>query len=114
MKELVQMKCSPCRIGAPTLSDKEISQFLSQRPGWKLVDESDIRQIQRAYTFDDFVQALAFTNKVGEVAEAEGHHPTLETTWGEVIVIWWTHKIMGLHQNDFIMAAKTDHIYQAL
>ena len=114
MKELVQMKCSPCRIGAPTVPDKEISQFLSQRPGWKLADESDIKRIQRAYTFDDFVQALAFTNKVGEVAEAEGHHPTLETAWGEVIVTWWTHKIKGLHQNDFIMAAKTDRIYQAL
>lgn len=112
MKELVQMKCSPCRIGAPSLPEKEISQFLSQLPGWKLLDESGIKRIQRLYTLENFIQALAFTNKVGELAEAEGHHPTLETAWGTTTVTWWTHKINGLHQNDFIMAAKTDDIYQ--
>ena len=114
MKPLISMKCSPCRIGSPTLSDKEISRFLSQMPEWKLVDRDDIKRIRRSFSFKDFATALAFTNKIGGVAEAEGHHPTLETAWGEVTVIWWTHKIRGLHQNDFIMAAKTDRIYQAL
>ena len=114
MKQLVSMNCSPCRAGSPTLPDKEISQFLSQIPEWKLVDRDDILRIRRSFSFKDFVTALAFTNKVGEVAEAEGHHPSLETAWGEVTVTWWTHTIKGLHQNDFIMAAKTDGIYQAL
>ena len=114
MKKLVQMKCSPCCMGDPTVPDKEISQFLSQLPGWKLLDESGIKRIQRVYTLENFIQALAFTNKVGELAEAEGHHPTLETAWGTTTVTWWTHKINGLHQNDFIMAAKTDDIYQEL
>lgn len=113
MKELVEMNCSPCRIGAPSLTDKEITQFISKLQEWKLVDENDVKRIQRVYTFDDFMQALAFTNKVGESAEKEGHHPVLETAWGETTVTWWTHKISGLHQNDFIMAAKTDDIYQA-
>ena len=114
MKALVQLKCSPCRIGAPTVPDKEISQFLSQLPGWKLVEESNIKRIQRVFTFNDFIQALAFTNKVGELAESEGHHPALETTWGTTTVTWWTHMIGGLHKNDFIMAAKTDDLFQAL
>ena len=112
MKELVKMKCSPCCMGDPTVPDKDISRFLSQLPGWKLLDESGIKRIQRVYTLENFIQALAFTKKVGELAEAEGHHPTLETAWGTITVTWWTHMIKGLHQNDFIMAAKTDDIYQ--
>lgn len=114
MNPLDSKKCSPCRTGAPTLPETEISRFLSQIPEWKLIDSDHIRQIRRVYSFKDFATALAFTNKVGEVAEAEGHHPTLETAWGEVTVTWWTHKIKGLHQNDFIMASKTDLIYQSL
>lgn len=114
MKELIQMKCSPCRVGAPLLSEKEILQFLSQTPGWKLVEENNIKRLRRVYTFEDFMQALAFTNRVGELAETEGHHPTLETAWGTTTVTWWTHKINGLHQNDFIMAAKSDDIYTVL
>jgi len=114
MNSLVSKKCSPCRTGAPTLPDKEISRFLTQMPEWKLIDSDDIKRIRRVYSFKDFATALAFTNKVGEVAEAEGHHPTLETAWGEVTVTWWTHKIKGLHQNDFIMSSKTDRIFQAL
>ena len=108
------MKCSPCRTGGPTLPDKEISQYLAQMPEWTLVDRDDIKRIQRFFSFKDFATALAFTNKIGGVAEAEGHHPTLKTASGEVTVTWWTHKIRGLHQNDFIMAAKTDSIYREL
>ena len=114
MKQLVTMKCSPCRSGGLPLPDEEISRFLSQASEWKLVDRDDIKRIQRFFSFKDFATALAFTNKIGGVAEAEGHHPTLKTASGEVTVTWWTHKIRGLHQNDFIMAAKTDSIYREL
>ena len=68
--------------------------------------------IELVFSVDDFAQALEFTNKVGELAEEEGHHPALLTEWGRTTVTWWTHKIRGLHRNDFIMAAKTDELYQ--
>jgi len=82
-----------------------------QVPAWEIVERDGIKRLERVFTFDTFVQALAFTNKVGELAEEEGHHPALLTEWGKVTVTWWTHKIKGLHQNDFIMAAKTDQAY---
>lgn len=69
-----------------------------------------MRVLRRVYKFRDFAQALSFTNKVGALAEAQGHHPALLTEWGKVTVMWWTHKIGGLHKNDFIMAAKTDKL----
>ena len=71
-----------------------------------------ILQLERVFTFSDFAQALAFTNKVGALAEEAGHHPAILTEWGKVTVTWWTHKIGGLHRNDFIMAARTDHAAQ--
>jgi 4a-hydroxytetrahydrobiopterin dehydratase len=74
------------------------------------VQREGIKSLERAFKFGDFAQALAFTNKVGEQAEEEGHHPALLTEWGKVTVSWWTHKIGGLHQNDFIMAARTDEL----
>ena len=70
-----------------------------------------VRRLERVFAFKDFAQALAFTNQVGELAEAEGHHPAILTEWGRVTVTWWTHKINGLHRNDFIMAAKTEAVY---
>ena len=72
------------------------------------------KRLRRVFSFDDFAQALEFTEAVGEVAEAEGHHPALLTEWGRMTVSWWTHKIKGLHRNDFIMAAKTDELYQSV
>jgi 4a-hydroxytetrahydrobiopterin dehydratase len=113
MEELYAMKCIPCQKGAPKATDEEISEFLSARPEWRLLEEDGEKRIERAFTFRNFAQALAFTNKVGELAEAEGHHPVLVTEWGKVTVTWWTHKIEGLHQNDFIMAAKTERLRRA-
>lgn len=104
------MKCIPCQKGAPKATDEEIAEFLSARPEWRLLEEDGENRIERTFTFRNFAQALAFTNKVGELAEAEGHHPVLVTEWGKVTVTWWTHKIGGLHQNDFIMAAKTERL----
>lgn len=111
MEELTHLKCEACRVGAPTATDKEIAEFRQQVPQWTIVEREGIKRLERTFTFKNFVDALAFTNKVGEIAEEEGHHPALLTEWGRVTVTWWTHKIKGLHRNDFIMAAKTDQAY---
>lgn len=110
MAELTQMKCVACRADAPLVTEEEIAQLLPLVSEWKIVEREDIERLERTYSFDNFAHALSFTNKVGEVAEAEGHHPALLTEWGKVKVTWWTHKIRGLHRNDFIMAAKTDQL----
>jgi len=110
MDTLTQMKCVACRKGEPTITDAEMAEFHPQVPEWQIVGQDGIKRLERVFKFDNFVQALAFANKVGELAEAEGHHPALLVEWGRVTVQWWTHKIKGLHRNDFIMAAKTDKL----
>ena len=108
MSELNEEKCVACRVGAPQATAEEIAGFKPQIPDWQVKVRDGIDQLERVYTFANFVQALEFTNKVGAIAEDEGHHPAITTEWGKVTVAWWTHKIKGLHRNDFIMAAKTD------
>jgi len=112
MDTLTQMKCVACRKGEPTVTDAEIAELHPQIPEWQIVEREGIKRLERVFKFENFVQALAFTNQVGEIAESEGHHPALLTEWGKVTVTWWTHKIKGLHRNDFIMAAKTDQLAQ--
>jgi 4a-hydroxytetrahydrobiopterin dehydratase len=90
------------------LTDEEIAGLMPQVPDWNLVERKGVKRLERTFKFRNFAQALAFTNSVGGIAEEEGHHPVIELTWGRVTVTWWTHKIKGLHQNDFVMAAKTD------
>jgi 4a-hydroxytetrahydrobiopterin dehydratase len=111
MDTLATMKCVACRKGEPTVTEAEISELHPQVPHWQLVDRDGIERLERAFKFKDFVEAMAFANRVGDLAEEEGHHPALLTEWGKVTVTWWTHKIRGLHRNDFIMAAKTDRLY---
>ncbi|MGH2523386.1 MAG: 4a-hydroxytetrahydrobiopterin dehydratase [Anaerolineales bacterium] len=111
MEPLAQMKCVACRKGEPTVTEAEVAELHPQVPEWQIVERDGIPRLERVFNFKNFVQALAFTQKVGELAEAEGHHPALLTEWGKVAVTWWTHKIGGLHRNDFIMAAKTDQAY---
>lgn len=106
--KLRDFHCVPCRGGEPTLTDEEIERFKPQVPEWQVVEIEGEKRLRRQYKFPDFASALEFTNKVGEIAEKEDHHPALLTEWGKVRVDWWTHKIHGLHRNDFIMAAKTD------
>ena len=108
MAALTSLKCVPCRAGTPQATDEEISQLHAEIPDWQLVEREGIKRLERVFRFKNFAEALQFTDKVGELAEAEGHHPALLTEWGRVTVTWWTHKIKGLHQNDFILAAKTD------
>jgi 4a-hydroxytetrahydrobiopterin dehydratase len=111
MAKLVQMKCSACRGDEPPLTGEEIEELMPQVPEWELVERDGIKRLERTFKFRNFAAALAFTNEVGAAAEAEGHHPVIELTWGRATVTWYTHKIKGLHQNDFIMAAKTDELY---
>ena len=111
MDSLAQLKCTACRGGEPTVTDAEIAELKPQVSAWNIVEVDGIKRLERAFTFKDFASALAFTNRVGELAESEGHHPALLTEWGRVTASWWTHKIKGLHRNDFIMAAKTDEAY---
>ena len=112
MSELSEMRCTACRGDEPTLTDAEIAQMHPQVPEWQVIQREGIKRLQRVFGFRNFAQALAFTNRVGEQAEKEGHHPALLTEWGKVTVTWWTHKIGGLHQNDFIMAARTDELFE--
>jgi 4a-hydroxytetrahydrobiopterin dehydratase len=110
MLRLPAMKCEACHKGAPKVTDEEIARLHPQVPDWTITERDHIKRLERVFTFDTFVEALDFTNRVGAIAEEEGHHPALLTEWGKVTVSWWTHKIEGLHQNDFIMAAKTDEL----
>lgn len=111
MERLVELKCVPVRGGAPPSTEEEIIQYRKQVPDWKIVEQDGVPQLERVFKFKNFVQALAFTNRVGELAEEEDHHPALLTEWGRVTVKWWTHAVKGLHRNDFIAAAKTDQLY---
>jgi 4a-hydroxytetrahydrobiopterin dehydratase len=113
MTELSQMKCEACQRGAPTVTEDEGAELLLQIPAWNIFARGGIDQLERVFTFPDFAAALNFTNRVGAIAEAEGHHPAILTEWGKVTVTWWTHKIGGLHRNDFIMAARTDELFDA-
>lgn len=108
--EIAQQKCTACTKDAPQVTDEEVYQLKPQIPEWHIVDVDRVPHLERTYKFPNFKTALEFTNSVGEIAEAEGHHPALLTEWGKVKVSWWTHAISGLHKNDFIMAAKTDQI----
>jgi len=110
MSDLSQQTCEACRADAPTGTTTEQRTLLADLTGWQIVDKKGIPQLLKTYDFSNFSEAIAFTNKVGEIAESEGHHPALLTQWGSVTVRWWSHKIRGLHRNDFIMAAKTDNL----
>ncbi len=107
---LATERCEACRRGSPRVSPEAIGELQRQIPDWDLIERDGEPRLRRTFRFPDFAAALAFTNRVGALAETEGHHPTLLTAWGRVTVTWWTHAIGGLHRNDFIMAAKTDQL----
>lgn len=112
MTDLHQMECAACRAGEPTLTEGEIYMLHPQIPEWQIKEVDGVKRLERVFKFKNFAQALEFMNKVGAIAEAENHHPLIITEWGKVTIDWWTHVIKGLHKNDFIMAAKTDELYQ--
>ena len=110
MTELHQMKCEACRGDEPPLTQQEINEFKPDVPEWEVIEVDSVPRLERVFKFKNFSEALDFTNRVGAIAEEEDHHPKIVTEWGRVKVQWWTHKIKGLHKNDFIMAAKTDQL----
>ena len=114
MADLSQQKCVACSGNSSKLSDEEIKQYQAQVTGWEIKEQDGEKRLEKCYKYSNFMKALAFTQKVGEEAENQGHHPALLTEWGKVTVTWWTHDIGGLHQNDFVMAAKTDKISEQL
>ena len=105
MSELSRKTCVPCRGGVPPLRGEEIQPLIEQVPGWRVVDE---HHLEKEYTFSDFQIALDFVNRAGSVAEEQGHHPDIYLSWGKAGVKIWTHKIDGLTESDFILAAKID------
>lgn len=111
MTELADQHCTACRGGTPPMSRADAAGRVGDLPGWAL--DEDGRRIERSFKFRNFVQALGFVNRIGEVAEAEGHHPDLALGWGYVRVTLYTHAIGGLHENDFIVAAKINRLHDA-
>jgi 4a-hydroxytetrahydrobiopterin dehydratase len=107
---LTEQTCTACRGDEPPLADAEIDELRPQVAEWDVLEEDGVKQLRRRFSFRTFADALEFTNAVGDLAEREGHHPAILTEWGAVTVTWWTHKIGGLHRNDFIAAAKTDEL----
>ncbi len=108
MTDLKNKTCEACRADAPLATAAQIKEYIAQLPEWRIIEIEGIKRLQRVFKFEDFSEALEFSNKVGAIAEEEGHHPAILTEWGKTTVSWWTHKIKGLHVNDFVMAAKTD------
>jgi 4a-hydroxytetrahydrobiopterin dehydratase len=108
MSTLTNEKCTACRRDSPQVTETEIQELKPQIPEWTLIEREGIRRLERVYGFANFAEALNFTNRIGAIAEEEGHHPAILTEWGRVTVTLWTHKIRGLHRNDFLMAAKID------
>lgn len=108
MSRLARESCEACLPGSPVVTAAEIDALSLEIPDWRVVEREGIARLERAFSFPNFVEALAFANKVGALAEEAGHHPAITTEWGRVTIQWWTHAIAGLHRNDFVMAARTD------
>ena len=106
-EQLADKQCVPCRGGVPALKGKELEALHRSVPNWKVVNE---HHLTRAYAFPDFKEALGFVNRVGALAEEQGHHPDILLAWGKAEITLWTHKIDGLTESDFIMAAKLDRL----
>ena len=111
MFDLSKQSCEACRADAPRVSDEDLKLLMPNIPDWQVIVVDGVMQLSREFGFGNFEQAMAFSNRVGEIAEVENHHPAILTEWGKVTVAWWSHKIKGLHKNDLIMAARTDEVY---
>jgi len=108
MSELAERQCVPCRGGVPPMKGEQINEMSSQLPDWQVVNE---HHLQRNYRFKDFRESLDFVNRVGELAEEQGHHPDICFGWGKADITIWTHKIDGLTESDFVLAAKIDKVH---
>ena len=108
MSDLIKQKCVACRADAPRVADDELPKLLKEIPDWQPISTESVLKLNKVFNFENYAEAVSFTNKVAQLAEEEDHHPAILLEWGRVEVTWWTHKIGGLHKNDFIAAAKTD------
>jgi 4a-hydroxytetrahydrobiopterin dehydratase len=108
MSDLVSEKCVACRRDSPRVTEAEMAEMLPGLPGWEVKERDGIPRLEKVYLFKNFADPAAFAGRIAEIAEEQGHHPALLIEWGRLTVSWWTHKIRGMHRNDFIMAAKTD------
>lgn len=108
---LAEGKCIPCRKGDPALTDAAVNELLLQIPEWELIEGDGSKRLQRVFKLKNYIEAVAFTNKIAMIAEKEDHHPLIVLEWGRITIQWWTHVVKGLHQNDFVMAAKTDELF---
>ncbi len=113
MEKLKNLSCVPCRGGEPPVTRNRAKELQSQVPDWDVEEHNNVNRLVKIFKFKNFKEAMDFTSEVGRIAEEEGHHPIIVTQWGKVKISWWTHKIKGLHNNDFIMAAKTDELYMS-
>ena len=110
--KLTEMHCVPCLGTEPALTDQQLGEFLDQLKGWQIISEEGVPRLEKRFSFSSYAHAAAFTNAVAELAEEQDHHPSILLEWRQVTVQWWTHVVRGLHQNDFISAAKTDQLFQ--
>ena len=110
--ELSKNSCEACREDAPALKEKEIEELLIKIPSWIIYEDDGIKKLVCSFAFSNYQQSVDFTNKIANLAEKEDHHPEILLEWGKVTVTWWSHKINGLHMNDFICASKTDDLYK--
>jgi 4a-hydroxytetrahydrobiopterin dehydratase len=111
MNELAHLHCEQVSAGTSRLNDLEVDRLLKDLNGWKMNQIEGEKRLEKIFIFKNFSQAAAFSNQVARISDEEDHHPSILIEWGKVTVNWWTHAIKGLHQNDFIMAAKTDQLY---
>ena len=109
-ENLSKGSCEACRIDAPKVTNSEIESLMPQIPSWSILENDDIKRLVCSFAFLDYDQTVNFANSVTKLAEEEDHHPEIFIEWGKVTVSWWSHKIKGLHMNDFICAAKTDKL----
>jgi len=113
MSELPQLQLRPVNKNRPALSAHQARQILTKLPGWEITESDNHLRLEKVFNFESYQHGLAFANLVAQAADSEDHHPAILIEWGKVTVTWWTHTIGGLHQNDFIMAAKTEQLYSA-
>lgn len=106
LDRLANEPCTACRPDSPTVTEPERTELMKELPDWTIQTIDNVDRLVGHFTFPNFAEALAFTNRIGALAEAADHHPLIITEWGSVIVHWWTHTITGLHRNDFILAAR--------
>ena len=111
MTDLTKMKCEACSFEAPRVGEDEKAEYLESIPFWEIYSAQGIERLRRVFKLKNYALSVAFTQKIAAMAEEEDHHPLIVLEWGQVTVEWWSHKIKGLHRNDFISAAKTDELY---